>query len=39
MSAVKGIADLHPNRYNVIRNLMEDDGKENTNPAIDESQE
>jgi methylmalonyl-CoA mutase cobalamin-binding subunit len=39
LSAVKGIADLHLNRYNVIHNLMENDGKQNTYPAINKSQE
>ena len=39
MSAVKGIAYLHLNRYNIIHNLVENDGKENTYPAIDKSQE
>ena len=39
MSAVKGIAYLHLNRYNIIHNLVESDGKENTYSAIDKSQE
>ena len=39
MSAVKGIAYLHLNRYNDIHNLIENDGKENTYPSIDKSQE